>query len=304
MTIPFTCPHCGWQTDVKDKFAGHSGNCRKCKEPIIVPGMKRRSCGVIMTNMAMIFGGVICCGLFFRAHTTPREAPRRMQCTNNIKQLCLAVHNYHDAYDAFPYAVGPLAPEQERETIDDAESITPEPQLWSWRVRLLPFMENERLYKEFRFDESWDSEHNLTVAETIPYVYQCPSEEGNDFEEIDGHKIPLSSYVMVSGPGAVGSTDGSEIQFKDMLDGTSNTLLIVEVTGDNRPPWTAPHDISVSDLGRGINAPFGKSIGSQHPGGANVGLCDGSVHFFSDMEDARMIRSMGNISDGGPENWY
>jgi prepilin-type N-terminal cleavage/methylation domain-containing protein/prepilin-type processing-associated H-X9-DG protein len=245
--------------------------------------------------------------LLLPATECSREAPRRMQCTNNIKVLGIGIHNYHDKHEAFPPAIGliELAVSEEPESGEASEVSTalPKPASWSWRVRILPFIEQKKLFDQFHFDEPWDSEHNLTVAETMPDYFSCPSDNPEE-KVINAHAVPLTSYVMITGSDTIGSPDGNTLTWDDVKDGRSNTLMIVEVTGDYRPAWTEPVDISIADLRRNVNAVHGKSIGSQHPGGANIGLCDGSVHFFSDEGvSGKRLQQLGRINDGTPDDW-
>ena len=308
MSISFICPYCGQQEKAKDKLAGRTVSCRACGELIKITGEKRSSWGCSIGFLVVLMLGLaFFCGILMPAITAAKKAAPRMHCASNMKQLLIGIQSYHDKHGALPYAVGSFVAEFEKSEGDETEIIvieTPDPQLWSWRVRILPFIECQSLYDQFRFHEPWDSEHNLTVAETTPWdLYHCPNDD-DGFKEINGHKIPLANYVMVSGPGTVGSTDGSEIKLNDIVDGTSNTLMIVEVCGDDRPAWTEPVDITLEDLGRGVNAVHGKSISSLHSGdGANVGLCDGSVKFLDEMTDPRLTRSLGAVNDGGPAHW-
>ena len=99
-------------------------------------------------------------GIMLPAVQAARQAARRMQSSNNLKQIGLAFHNFHDAYRTLPAAAG---------LNDDGEPML------SWRVALLPFLEEAALYEEFHLDEPWDSEHNITLLERMPAVYRHPS---------------------------------------------------------------------------------------------------------------------------------
>src|ERR1700676_3675353 len=99
--------------------------------------------------------------LLLPAVQAAREAARRAQCVNNLKQIGLAMHNYHSTYDCFPPAV----------TADDQGRP-----LLSWRVLILPYLEEAPLYAQFHLDEPWDSPHNLPLASKMPRVYTCPSD--------------------------------------------------------------------------------------------------------------------------------
>jgi 5'-3' exonuclease len=98
--------------------------------------------------------------LLLPAVQAAREAARRMQCTNNIKQIMLAMHTYHDAHKCFPPVM----------TAD--KNGKP---LHSWRVLILPFIEQQALYSQIRLDEPWDSEYNSRLHDMNIQTYQCPS---------------------------------------------------------------------------------------------------------------------------------
>lgn len=200
---------------------------------------------------------------------TPRQA--QIQHENNLKQIGLAMHAYHDAFKRFPPAA----------TVDKAGKP-----LLSWRVAILPFLEQEKLYNQFKQDEPWDSAHNIKLLETIPAVY-APLDDGK------GGRTK-TAYCVFAGPGTV--FDGNKgISFVAITDGTSNTILVVEA-GEG-VPWTKPQDLPYSDkealpkLGQGKN-------------GFAVLMCDGSVkQFRSDFDVQQMryaiLRADGNVVDFG-----
>jgi prepilin-type processing-associated H-X9-DG protein len=266
--------------------------------------------GLTKIEMLVVLGILVVLFMFLGPATgDPRSAARRMQCTYNLKEAAIAIHSYHDKYGTLPSPSGPIVPP----AFDEAEnSVATASDDWSWRVRLLPFIEEQELYDQFRFDEPWDSEHNLTVAETIPDGYCCPSNCG-EFKEINGHKIPLTNYVMVTGPDTVGPTDGMVRTLPDVTDGTGKTLMLVEVWGESRPAWIEPIDITLEDLARGVNSESGKSISGDHIsrqrmffddefGGINFCFADGSVSLFADktMPSPELLRQMAIINDGKP----
>ena len=89
-----------------------------------------------------------------------RGAAARMQCVNNMKQIAIAFSNYHDKYGTFPPAY----------TVDEGGRP-----LHSWRVLVLPYLENKELYEKIRLDEPWDSEHNRQFHSAAPKFFHCPS---------------------------------------------------------------------------------------------------------------------------------
>src|SRR5262249_26080186 len=108
-----------------------------------------------------------------------RDAAKRMQSANNLRQIALAMHNYHDTFGAFPPAA-----------IYDKNGKA----LLSWRVMILPFIEQDALYKEFHLDEPWDSEHNKKLLEQLPPVYRVEEEDA---------KKHLTRYLGFTGKNAI-----------------------------------------------------------------------------------------------------
>jgi hypothetical protein len=106
----------------------------------------------------------------------PVELSRRSACVVNLKQIALALHNYHDTYGTFPPAY--VADENGRP-------------MHSWRVLILPFLESSDVYSKYRFDEPWDGPHNRLLADRMPYAYRCPSESRNS------PPSRITSYVAV-----------------------------------------------------------------------------------------------------------
>jgi prepilin-type processing-associated H-X9-DG protein len=280
MPIPFTCPHCGVQTSVAEQYAGLSGPCAGCGKtvtiPIVVGGPRPAAQGpgagtailIVVLVVAVVLGLLVCGGvaLLLPAVQAAREAARRSQCNNNLKQIALALHNYHDVYKCFPPAV-----------ITDKQGRP----MRSWRVAILPFMEQKALYDQYDFNQPWDSPRNRPLDNTPMPVYRCPSDPGLNSTE--------TNYVMIAGKGTVGGLPNEAVTFAQITDGTSNTILVVEVVGTGIQ-WMEPKDLSIDELSGRLNDGSGKCISSQHPGGANVALADGSVRFLSNTLDPQVLR--------------
>src|SRR5258708_3140815 len=121
-------------------------------------------------------------GVFFLpAERGSRTASRRSQCKNNLKQIGLALHNYHDEFKCFPPAF-----------VADANGRP----MHSWRVLLLPYLDQAPLYANYQFDEPWDGPNNSKLADKILAVFNCPSED----HARDKSKATMASYVAVVGP--------------------------------------------------------------------------------------------------------
>lgn len=195
-----------------------------------------------------------------------RTAARRARSKNNIKQILLALHNYHERYNHFPPAVV-LGP----------DGKTPH----SWRVELLPYLDQQALYDQYRMNEPWDSEHNLKIAETVVPVFSHPSSS----------KPANTGYFVVVGDGtAFGSKEG--VSFKEITGGTTQTIAIVEAKRDI--PWTKPEDIAYD----GKKLP---KFGGYYQGGSQVGMCDGSVKFISEFLDDDTLKTLLSIKESLPE---
>jgi hypothetical protein len=153
---------------------------------------------------------------------------------NNLSQIGIAVHNYHDAHKRLP---------------GDITDKLGKP-LLSWRVLLLPHLEQAKLYKEFKLDEPWDSKHNKKLLAKMPEVFRSPRVK----VKAKGNTV----YQVFTGPNAVFGRAGVLTLF-NIPDGTSNTLLAVE--SSQAVPWTKPGGIPFD---RRKNLPdFGKAYGKK-----------------------------------------
>jgi hypothetical protein len=197
-----------------------------------------------------------------------RQAAIRSQCVNNEKQIGLAIHNYIHRHDSFPPAY----------TQDKAGKP-----LLSWRVLILPYIEQDALYKEFHLDEAWDSPHNKALIAKMPATYRCPSEN----DDLAGQG--KTRYLAPRGKATI--FPGTEtVKLRDVTDGTSNTIMVIE-TGDAKAVvWTKPDDWEVDP------EPSTAGVFSNHTGvrgsGSDIGYADGSVHFLYETISPRLLRAL------------
>lgn len=191
-----------------------------------------------------------------------RESARETQRLNNLRQILLAMLNYESAYRTYPA----------RASTDDNGKP-----LLSWRVHILPFIQQNALYKKFKLDEPWDSPHNIKLVTKMPLIYGDPSSRSK--EENEGGKtrylVPVGSDTVFE------KNEGTKIG--DITDGTSNTIAVVCAPPEAAVIWTKPVDWQVDP-----KAP--KSVlFSQDRLKVNVARCDGSVHTFdSQISDAKL----------------
>jgi RNA polymerase sigma factor (sigma-70 family) len=185
---------------------------------------------------------------------------------NNMKQIVLAMHNYSDVHGYLP---------------TDVYSADGKP-LWSWRVHLLPYLEQSRLYQQADLTRPWDDPKNKDVSAIVLKVFQCGAEPAGE---------PLTCFKRPTGPGTA-HEPGKRIRLTDITDGTSNTLFVVEA-GDP-VPWAKP----------GTDFPFdGKNptpIQGPFKAGLVAGRGDGAVVSFPGSIAAAPARKLSLIADGEP----
>jgi type II secretory pathway pseudopilin PulG len=282
MPIPFTCPHCQAQTSVDDRYAGQTGPCSHCGKPITIPSPVGANYaptpaargGNALVLIAIIAGGGlvmlmiigILIALLLPAIQVARTAARRAQSMNNLKQINLALLNYESTYGTFPPAY-----------IADADGKP----MHSWRVLILPFMEQQALYDRYNFDEPWDGPNNSLFHNTVVPAYIDPASDGTG---------AFTSYVAVTGANTL--FPGAEaVALKDVVDGLSNTISVVTTT-DEDILWCEPRDLEYDLMSFQVNDPENPCISSDYPGGAPVGMADASVQFIQDDIDEASLKAL------------
>lgn len=194
---------------------------------------------------------------------------------NQLKQIGLAMHNFHDGHGYLP---------------PQALADKGGKKLLSWRVLILPYIEQQALYNEFHLDEPWDSPHNIRLAEIVPRVY---SAEG--VQQSGPYKTRLVAPLT---PSTAFGKPGDATKFANMSDGLSNTILIVETTPENAVIWTKPEDLIVD-----IDAPL-KSLLAEAEAGFFALIGDGSARFFERASvDDEKLRALLSIDGGELIEW-
>ena len=217
------------------------------------------------------------CLLFPFSRGVPREPARKASCNNNLRNLALALQQYESHFGSFPPAY-----------IADAHGKP----MHSWRVLLLPYLEQNNLYKQYRFDEPWYGPNNSQLHSTPLKIFCCPSEAAFDATK--------TNYVAVVGPETAwpGSDRTRSADFKDAL---ANTVLLVEVKNSGIH-WMEPRDLDLSQMSPAINAATGPCICSNHKRGANVAFVDASVRFLPDNLPFKTLRALLTRSGGETVN--
>ncbi|MDM4019498.1 DUF1559 domain-containing protein [Roseiconus lacunae] len=324
--------------------------------------MRRRA--ITFIELLIVIGIVAIIFAFaFPAVQSARESSRRIQCQNNTRQTLIGIQSHHTTFGALPsfYNGTKLSyPLREWDLFH----------MHSWRVPLLPYVEQSALKETIAWDLLATESKNLEVAQTIVPTFICPS--GNDpsemgwgakhgafgtpFEQLTDHdkyRVVRSDYDAMAGiqklpdlhvPDgdsidyvtlgiwgwpvfSTGQTSNSRLssyrqgKFRDVRDGLSNTIAIVERTGkpieytDGRPDtssdpnanypgqvgWSASNSYmwSINGNGIGVNDNNARGIYSFHAGGAYVGMADGAVRFLSESTDYETLIHLYGRSDGG-----
>lgn len=209
-----------------------------------------------------------------------RDAADRAMATNNLKQIVLAMHNYNDAYNRLP-------PSGLGDPAQPNRGPNQKP-LLSWRVALLPFLDEDALYKQFKLDESWDGPNNVKLLAKMPKVYKLPGDS----------KTPADHTVfqVFTGPGTLFVENGQARIPASIPDGTSNTVLIVEAS--KGVPWTKPEDIPYKPP-----QPIAPLLGGHFRSTFLVALVDGTVRYLPQNTPETTLNAMITPAGAEPMNW-
>lgn len=199
-----------------------------------------------------------------------KDTAPRLTAQNNLKQMAVALHNHASAYDLVPVHGHRV------------QAKPNEKPLLSWRVALLPFIEQDNLYRQFKLDEPWDSEHNKKLIPLMPKIYASPAKPG---------KPGYTPYQMVVGPSAMRPP---AMRISTVQDGTSNTIAVVEAA--EPVIWTKPDDVMFPE--KELPKDFRKKFGGEFPGGFHAMMWDGSVRFVKDSVSDRTLGFALNPADG------
>lgn len=197
-------------------------------------------------------------------------AARKVMSKNNMAQLMLAVHNYHDVYNKFPESA-----------VTGPDGTTKH----SWRVALLPFLEQRDLYEQYNLDEPWDSPNNRQVLAKMPAVFRHPAAPAGSTN---------SCYFGLVGPDTAMGDGTKSFGLRDVTDGSTNTIFFVEAK--RNIPWTKPEDIAVPSVS---SLP---AFGGFTSDGYHVGMCDGVGRFLRNSINTTTLQNAVNRKDGNPVN--
>ncbi len=263
-----------------------------------------------------------------------REAARRTQCKNNLKQIGLAIHNYESSMRVFP----PSSTSGFGRGVWNYPGTGPSDpaiHLHSFASLILPYIDGANVQNNINYNVSSLDPLNRNMASQVLSFYRCPSFTGNDFSAdplytttVGFGRFAIRNYVAMGARTVLGLSGaipadgvlfpGSRTGFRDITDGTSNTVMITETREQDAAVWIDGTTASVAARWFNVTAPptfagatnainyepyfpggvFPNSIGQRfgpssfHEGGAHHLLCDGSVRFLSENLDAGLYDSL------------
>jgi prepilin-type N-terminal cleavage/methylation domain-containing protein len=293
--------------------------------------MHKPSRGFTLVELLVVIAIIgILVALLLPAVQAAREAARRMQCQNNLHQIGIALHNYHDANRKFP------------------PGIT-WPNRTFWSGHLLPYMEQRPLYEMLDLDQSWNTSPNSEACASYLSVFRCPSTTAPRHITAQGiaDRVPCNYLACTSGtvtresaPSGAGpsplagrpDSDGiffinSDTRFADVLDGSSSTVAVGEtifIFKGHGPDHTGRSQFldhwyigTLEGYGNEVSESMGStgvavnsfelsvfvdemelSFSSRHPAGGQVVLADGSVRFIAENIDRATWSAMGTCRGG------
>ncbi|MCA9017329.1 MAG: DUF1559 domain-containing protein [Planctomycetaceae bacterium] len=275
-----------------------------------------------------------------------REAARRSTCKNSLKQVGLALHNYHETHSTYP--PGYIA----RGVVASDPSSSETGSGFAWGTMLLPFLDQAPLYNQLNLNLDATVSPNIALADEAIPIFRCPSDTNQGvFSVTDGsntYSLSSANYVGIFGYGSLTSVPGnpdekgilfrnSNIKFRDLTDGASNTIVVGERSHQHQfvgattviqadstwyaaiPNATRPAGMAMASMTEGPASLILGHVGqggmmtmhhppnttnhianfsSKHEGGAHFLLGDGAVRFLSENMNYDTFRHLGTIRDG------
>lgn len=296
-------------------------------------GFRRPRRGFTLIELLVVIAIIaILIALLLPAVQQAREAARRTQCKNHLKQIGLALHNYHDTHSVFPS--GWIAVDAGVPSAHEGTSGV------GWGAMILPQMEQNNVYQLFNSSRPLTDPANAAFLRSQVSEYKCPSDPQPNFFKLNMEgtttpiaELPIANYLGVFGPENLDDcenspgnlpvmSDGtckgsgmfyhnSSVKMRDLTDGTSNTMMTGERKTKSDLDWFTSWPGMIAEGEEAFQRVCGSAdhvpnhpathfddFSSHHIGGAQFGLGDGSVRFISENIDGGVYRSLATIQGG------
>lgn len=296
MSYLFTCPHCRTRTEVEDEYSGQTGECVVCGHEIILPDFapgagtdagrhrdvhskkrKRSAAWMVAAVVMLLIVGAAGIAIVQVGGTTAarlRAGRTRIGSIKNLEKIAQALNAYAADHGAYP------AP-----AILDAAGKP----LLSWRVLILPYLDEVELYDQFDLNAKWDSVQNQQITYgQMPSVYRHPDTDAWATDSV---------YHMVTGDGTLFPKSGP-LGPKQAIDGAAKTILLVESRASSI--WTEPADLDITASGGTINSASGTDLGGVTAGGVCVVTVDGRGHFLTETTAPMTVNALVTPQGGEP----
>lgn len=295
-----------------------------------LPSRRRQAAFTLVELLVVIAIIGVLVGLLLPAVQSAREAARRMSCSNNMKQVALALHNYESTHQSLPPA-----------WVDWDGLYTAPIHVAHVNVAVLPFLEGSSAETQYDYNVRWDHANNADMAESMPAAYQCPSspeagtpELASGFQTSDyAHIRSDTGWITDPAPNHSMFEQNVTRKFRDVTDGLTNTILQYESAGraalyvkgrtavaptwwnsdfrawpaNFNSGWLYPYEVEVDpatgdpivtwfvgseiiNVSNLYGAPY-----SFHTGGMHVSLADGSVRFMTESIDMDLLSALTSI---------
>jgi prepilin-type N-terminal cleavage/methylation domain-containing protein/prepilin-type processing-associated H-X9-DG protein len=252
-----------------------------------LPTAERRRFAFTLIELLIVTAIIgVLIGLLLPAVQKVREAARRTGCQNNLKQIGIALHAYHQIWNTFPPGGIEWRPFGD----------TTKRQL-AWSAFILPYLDQDTLYRSLDLNTPFDSPENAAGAATVLAVYLCPSKPRADYW-YEGRAV--CDYGGIFGQALIGQNNphNGTMDFDNLIsiamitDGTAHTMMIAEDTQRDDAQWI--NAMNLFDVCYPINQGpiYDPDIHSNHPGGANGLFADGSVHFLRETMDNKTLAAI------------
>lgn len=296
-------------------------------------GFRRSRRGFTLIELLVVIAIIaILIALLLPAVQQAREAARRTQCKNHLKQIGLALHNYHDTHSVFPS--GWIAVDAGVPSAHEGTSGV------GWGAMILPQMEQNNVYQLFNSSLPLTDPANAAFLRSQVSEYKCPSDPQPNFFKLNMEgtttpiaELPIANYLGVFGPENLDDcenspgnlpvmSDGtckgsgmfyhnSSVKMRDLTDGTSNTMMTGERKTKSDLDWFTSWPGMIAEGEEAFQRVCGSAdhvpnhpathfddFSSHHIGGAQFSLGDGSVRFISENIDGGVYRSLATIQGG------